>query len=154
MFNIQIQIAHNQLNGKHVEIPNTAFFDDSIPMKLPHTLYEWLKCTFLHFKMYSKHWKSYTISSVSQSPRVLTDSAIFSLENFPFWTSILDPEIMTHQSSICSSDFPLFYCNFSFRNALLSIFGNVKSTLLNIINNHPYPFLRFSSYFIAILHLA
>jgi hypothetical protein len=38
--NIQIEIPHNQLNGRHVEIPNTNFFDDSIPMDVPHTLYK------------------------------------------------------------------------------------------------------------------
>ena len=35
--NIQIEIPHNQLNGRQVEIPNLGFFDDSIPMEFPHT---------------------------------------------------------------------------------------------------------------------
>ena len=37
---IHIKIPHNQLNGRHVEIPNPEFFDDSIPMELSYTLYE------------------------------------------------------------------------------------------------------------------
>ena len=65
--NIQIEIPHNRLNGRHVEISNPGFFDNFIPMELPHTLYEWLKYTFLHLKVYSKPWKLCTISSVSQS---------------------------------------------------------------------------------------
>ena len=66
--------------------------------------------------------------------------------NFPFWTLILDPEITTHEcrpSSMFSSDFPLFHCNVSFRNALLSIFGNVNS----IPQHHQPPFLSFSMIF-------
>ena len=35
--NIQIEISHNQLNGRHMEIPNPGFFEDSIPMELPHS---------------------------------------------------------------------------------------------------------------------
>ena len=34
--NIQIEISHNQLGGRHMEIHTPGFFDDSIPMELPH----------------------------------------------------------------------------------------------------------------------
>ena len=34
--NIQIEISHNQLSGRHIEIPTPEFFDDSISMELPH----------------------------------------------------------------------------------------------------------------------
>ena len=33
---IQIEISSNQLSGRHMEIPTPGFFDDSIPMELPH----------------------------------------------------------------------------------------------------------------------
>ena len=33
---IQIEISHNQLSGRHMEIHTPGFFDDSIPMELPH----------------------------------------------------------------------------------------------------------------------
>ena len=68
-----LEILHNPLNGRHVETPNSGSFDDYIPMELPHPLYDWLKCT-------PNTEKSNTISSVSQSTRVVTCSAIFSLK--------------------------------------------------------------------------
>ena len=156
---IHIELPHNQLNGRHVEIPNPEFFDDSIPMELSYTLYEWLKCTFLHLKVYSRPWKSYTISSVSQSSRVVTCSEIFSLKTAEF--PILDtyPWPWNHHPWMQTIIhvffwFPLFYCNVSFRNALLSIVGSVNS----IPQHHQPPslsfFLWFFPYFIAILHLA
>ena len=37
--NIQIEIPHNQLNGRQVETRN-PIFDDSIPTELPHIFNE------------------------------------------------------------------------------------------------------------------
>ena len=34
--NIQMENFHNQLSGRHMEIPTPGFFDDPIPMELPH----------------------------------------------------------------------------------------------------------------------
>ena len=34
--NIQIEISHHQLSGRHTEIPTPDFFNDSISMELPH----------------------------------------------------------------------------------------------------------------------
>ena len=50
--------------------------------------------------------------------------------------------------------FPMFYINFSFRNALLSIFGNINWTLKTVPPNIiPIFFYDFSPYCIAIFHL-
>ena len=117
-----------------IEIWNLGFFDDSIPMELPHTLYEWLNHQqvrvqgWLHVLQFF-HWKQ---------------------PNLPFWTLILHPQITTHEcrpSSMFSSDLPLFYCNVSFRNALLSIVGSVNS----IPQHHQQPSLSFSMIF-PLLH--
>ena len=35
--NIQFENFHNQLNGRHMEIPNPECFDDSLLMELPHS---------------------------------------------------------------------------------------------------------------------
>ena len=36
----KIEISHNQLNGRHMAIPNPEFFEDSDPIELPDTLNE------------------------------------------------------------------------------------------------------------------
>ena len=85
------------------------FFDDSIPMELPYTLYEWLKCTFLHLKVYSRLWKSYTISLVSQSARVVTCSAIFLLETAKFPILDIYPWPWNHHPSMWTIIYVLFW---------------------------------------------
>ena len=142
-----LEILHNPLNGWHVEIPNSGSFDDYISMELPHTLYEWLKCT-------PNTKKSNTISSVSQSTRAVTCSSIFSLETAKF--PILDVYTWpwNHHQSMQTMIHVIFHFIAIFHLEILSFhIWKCKPYPPNIINNHPYPCLWFSPYFIAILHL-
>ena len=36
----KIEIPHNQLNGRHMVISNSEFFEDSDPIELPETINE------------------------------------------------------------------------------------------------------------------
>ena len=85
--NIQIEIPHNQLNGRQAEIPNPGFL--MILFLWNSLILKWMT------EVYSKNCNLCAISSVSQSPRVVTCSAIFQWKqpNLQFWTSTLDPEI-------------------------------------------------------------
>jgi hypothetical protein len=71
---------------------------------------------------------------ISQGPRMVTCSAIFFIWNsqislFRHLPLTLKSPINTNHNPSFLLIFPLFYCNFSFRNALLSTFGNANSTL-------------------------
>jgi len=142
--NIQIEIHHNQLNGRHVEIPNPGFFDDSIPMEFTHTLYEWLKFTFLDLKVNSKPLYNIISKLVSKGGYVFCYVFIPILNIYPWpWSHHPLMQTIIH---VFYYYFSLFYCNLSFRN--------VNSTPPNIINNHLYPFLWSFPYSVALLHLA
>ena len=114
---LQIEISHNQLSGRHIEIPTPELLMILFLWNYLIILNEWLKCTPRPENCIQYH----------QCYCLIRNSQMSHLAHLPL--TLKSPPSHTDHHPYFLLIFPIFYHNFSFRNTLISIFGNVIWTL-------------------------
>ena len=114
---LQIEISHNQLSGRHIEIPTPEFLMILFVWNYLIILNEWLKCTPRPENCIQYH----------QCYCLIRNSQMSHLAHLPL--TLKSPPSHTDHHPYFLPIFPIFYHNFPFRNTLISIFGNVIWTL-------------------------
>ena len=128
--NIQIEISHNQLSGRHIEIPTPQFSMILFLWNYLIILNEWLKCTPRPENSIQYH----------QCYCFIRNSQMSHLAHVPL--TLKSPPSHTDHHPYFLLIFPIFYHNLSLRNTLISIFGKVIWTLKKSPpQHHPYLFL-------------
>ena len=114
---LQIEMSHNQLSGRHIEIPTPEFLMILFVWNYLIILNEWLKCTPRPENCIQYH----------QCYCLIRNSQMSHLAHLPL--TLKSPPSHTDHHPYFLPIFPIFYHNFPFRNTLISIFGNVIWTL-------------------------